>query len=163
MKKRDFVGLIAEWNIKFLCDKMKIMKKNLAYVLCYIFWAITVASTFLLLLAGREFYLKIMAFVIKSGWVGGAIDKFLFVGAGILWLAVVIYIEAYYREGVKKDDLVKRFLFVTGIEILILFIFHTIPLAIAGVGFTPVEGMIAIGELGVAIALLFVTRRRKIA
>ena len=76
---------------------------------CYIFWAITVASTFLLLLAGREFYLKIMAFVIKSGWVGGAIDKFLFVGAGILWLAVVIYIEAYYREGVKRTTLLKGF------------------------------------------------------
>lgn len=139
------------------------MKKNLAYVLCYTFWAITVASTFLLLLAGREFYLKIMAFVIESGWVGSAIDKFLFIGIGILWLAVVIYAEVYYREGIKRGDLVRRFLFVVGIEALILFIFHTIPLAIAGVGFTPVEIIIALGELGIAIVLLSVTRRKKIA
>ncbi|HPC77198.1 MAG TPA: hypothetical protein PK811_02575, partial [bacterium] len=90
------------------------MKKNLAYVLSYIFWFITVGITFLLFLAGREFYLKIMAFIITNRWVGNAIDKFLFVGLAILWLAMVIYVEAYYREGVKNDSLINRFLFVTG-------------------------------------------------
>lgn len=131
------------------------MKKTLAYVLSYIFWIITVGTTFLLFLAGREFYLKVMAFIIRDRWIGNALDKFLFVGLAILWLAIVIYVEAYYREGVKKDILTKRFLFVTGIQLLILFFFHNVPLAIARIGFSPIEVLIALGELGGAIILIF--------
>ncbi len=137
------------------------MKKNLAYVLCYIFWFITIGITFLLFLAGREFYLKIMAFIVTNRWIGNAIDKFLFLGLAILWLAMVIYVEAYYREGVKNDSLINRFLFVTGIELLVLFIFHNVPLAIARIGFTPVEILIAIIELGGAIALISLALRKK--
>jgi len=129
--------------------------------LSYIFWFITVGITFLLFLAGREFYLKIMAFIITNRWVGNAIDKFLFVGLAILWLAMVIYVEAYYREGVKNDSLINRFLFVTGIELLILFIFQNIPLAIARIGFTPTEILIALIELGGAIALISLALRKR--
>lgn len=138
------------------------MKKSLAYVLSYIFWVITAGSTFLLFLAGREFYLKVMAFIIRDRWIGNALDKFLFVGLAILWLAIVIYVEAYYREGVKKDSPVRRFLFVTGIELLILFLFHNIPLAIARISLTPIEVLIALGELGGAIILIFFALKRRV-
>lgn len=138
------------------------MKKTLAYILCYIFWIITTATTFLLFLAGREFYLKVMAFFIRDRWVGSAVDRFLFVGIAILWLALVIYVEAYYRNGVKKGDLVQRFLYVTGIELLVLFTFHNVPLAIARIAFTPLEITIALSELGGAIALIFLALRRRV-
>lgn len=137
------------------------MKRTLSYILCYIFWIISTATTFLLFLAGREFYLKVMAFVIRDRWIGNALDKFLFVGIAILWLAIVIYIEAYYRAGIKKGDLAQRFLFVTGIELLCLFTFHNVPLAIARIGLTPLEAIIALTELGGAIVLLFVALRKR--
>jgi len=133
----------------------------MSYVLCYIFWIISTATTFLLFLAGREFYLKVMAFIIRDRWIGNALDKFLFVGIAILWLAIVIYIEAYYRAGIKKGDLVQRFLLVTGIELLCLFTFHNVPLAIARIGLTPLETIIALTELGGAVLLLFVALRKR--
>lgn len=139
------------------------MKKNLAYVLSYIFWVITAGTSFLLFLAGREFYLKVMAFIIRDRWIGNALDKFLFVGLAILWLAIVIYVEAYYREGVKKDSPVRRFLFVTGIQLLLLFIFHNVPLAIARIGLTPVEVLIALGELGGAVILILFGLKSRVA
>lgn len=138
------------------------MRRILSYILCYIFWIISTATTFLLFLAGREFYLKVMAFIIRDRWIGNALDKFLFVGIAILWLAIVIYIEAYYRTGVKKGDLIQRFLYVTGIELLFLFTFHNVPLAIARIGVTPLEVMIALAELGGAVALIFVALKKRV-
>ncbi|MCX7796088.1 MAG: hypothetical protein N2380_06170 [bacterium] len=138
------------------------MRKTLAYILCYIFWIITTATMFLLFLAGREFYLKVMAFFIRDRWVGSAIDRFLFVGIAILWLAIVIYAEAYYRNGVKKGDLIQRFLYITGIELLVLFVFHNVPLALARIAYTPLEITIALAELGGAIALIFVALKKRV-
>ncbi len=138
------------------------MKKILSYILCYIFWVITTATTFLLFLAGREFYLKVMAFFIRDRWVGSAIDRFLFVGIAIFWLAIVIYIESYYRNGIKKGVLIQRFLFVTGIEFLVLFTFHNVPLAIARITFTPLEVVIALVELGGAIALISIALKKRV-
>jgi hypothetical protein len=138
------------------------MKKALGYILCYILWVISTATTFLLFLAGRGFYLKVMAFIIRDRWIGNALDKFLFVGIAVLWLAIVIYIEAYYRAGVKKGDLLQRFLLVTGIELLCLFTFHNVPLALARIRFTLLEVMIALSELGGAIILLFVALKKRV-
>lgn len=138
------------------------MKKMLSYILCYIFWVITTATTFLLFLAGREFYLKVMAFFIRDRWVGSAIDRFLFVGIAIFWLAIVIYIESYYRNGVKRGDLIQRFLFVTGIEFLVLFTFHNVPLAMARIPFTPLEIVIALTELGGAIVLISIALKKRV-
>ncbi|MGB9681965.1 MAG: hypothetical protein ACP5RW_09045 [bacterium] len=137
------------------------MKKTLSYILCYIFWIVTLASSFFLFLLGREFYLKIMALLNTNRWSAGAIDKFLFLGLAILWLAFAIFTEAYYRKGVENSTLLPRFFYVTGIELLVLFFIQNIPLALVGLRFSLLEIILALGELLIGILLIFIAFTRK--
>jgi len=138
------------------------MKKTLSYVLCYILWILTLAFSFFLFLVGREFYLRIMALLNTNRWSAGAIDKFLFLGLAILWLALIIFAEAYYRKGAEDNTLFPRFFYITGIELLILFFFQNIPLALAGLKFSWLEIILALAEFVIGIFFLFIAFRKKV-
>lgn len=138
------------------------MKKTLSYVLCYILWILTLAFSFFLFLTGREFYLRIMALLETNRWAAGAIDKFLFLGLAILWLAFIIFTEAYYRKGAENNTLFPRFFYVTGIELLILFFFQNVPLALLGIKFSWLEIILAIAEVGIGVFLIFIAFRKKV-
>jgi uncharacterized membrane protein YhdT len=103
-----------------------------------------------------------MALLETNRWAAGAIDKFLFLGLAILWLAFIIFTEAYYRKGAENNTLFPRFFYVTGIELLILFFFQNVPLALLGIKFSWLEIILAIAEVGIGVFLIFIAFRKKV-
>jgi hypothetical protein len=103
-----------------------------------------------------------MALLTTNRWSAGAIDKFLFLGLAILWLAFAIFTEAYYRKGAETNTILPRFFYITGIELLILFFIQNIPLALIGLRFSLIEIVIALAELLIGILLIFIAFTKKV-
>ncbi len=108
------------------------MKKNLLYVLCYVLWFITVALGLYNLLSIRGLYLLILEVGALKGsfnpWAISAADKFAFLILAVIFLAFVIYCESYYRVGVIKSKLWRRFSLITGGQFILLFLINIIPI-----------------------------------
>ncbi|MCX7846287.1 MAG: hypothetical protein N2312_06715 [Dictyoglomaceae bacterium] len=135
-------------------------KINFQIILCYILWLITTIFTFYLLLLFRGFYLKIMPFITKNILVINFVDKLLFIIFVILALGIIMGIESYYRKGIFKNNLLQRFLYITGIEIFLLFIFQYLPPSLYGAFPNIFQIFIGILELGLALFLIYISQRK---
>jgi len=123
-------------------------------------WVVTAALGFLDLIAARNLSLTIMAAVSLSRWVAPAVDKFIFLGLGIVWLALVIFTEYYYRDSVPKKKLWQSFSLITGIELSFLFVAHAAPLLILGLRNLNWINCLAMGaECAAGTVLLFLALR----
>lgn len=133
----------------------------MSYFLCYLLWAITGALGFLDLIAARSLSLTVMGVVSLSRWVAPAIDKFIFLTLGILWLALVIFCEYYYRRSLLKKKLWQSFFLITGIELLFLFLAHITPHLLIGLRGLNWFNLLIIagGEGGGGAVLLFLALR----
>ncbi len=134
---------------------VKLIKQIIPFLLCYLLWVITAALAFLNLLVARRLFLVILSVFSVSSWSATAIDKVSFIFLGVVWLALVVFSEYYYRSGISKNKLWKNFSLVTGIQLLFFFTARITPLLIVGERrFTWVNYLLAAGELGGGIVLL---------
>ena len=132
------------------------LKPILLHILCYSLWVVTVALAFLNLIVARNLYLIIMSVASVPYWTIGALDKLLFIAAGVVWLVLTIFTEHYYRTGIPENSLWKRFSLFMGIQLLFLFTAHLLPSLLVGVrNFTWWEYLLFTGELGGGLLLLF--------
>jgi len=131
------------------------MRQILSYLLCYLLWVITAALGFLNLIAARGLCLVILAAISFNLWAARAVDKFIFIFLGIIWLVLVIFSEYYYRDSVPKKKLWKSFSLITGIQFLFLFLTHLIPALMLGV-----KGLNWINYLLIRIRILYGIYRR---
>ena len=147
-------------------DKGK--RKMLPYLLCYTLWVITAALGFLDLIAARSLCLTLMGVASLSRWVAPAVDKFIFLVFGIVWLILVIFSEYYYRNSIPKKRLWQSFSLIAGIELSFLSLSHLFPFLILGLGKLSWFNLLVIGTecAGGTVLLLFAfhsSHRRKIS
>ena len=80
----------------------------------------------------------------------------------ISWFIMLIVVEEYYRKGVEKHSLIKRFMKVTGVLLILLFVsdlFLTLMLGLTATGWLRVLLMII--ELLAGIAFLILSRSKR--
>ena len=142
---------------------VKFLRRISSYVLCYLLWGITIALAFLNLIVARNLYLTIMGVLSVHPWSAGAIDKISFLFLGIVWLALTIFSEYYYRESISKNRLWKSFSLIMGIQLLFLFAAHFVPFLLVGVrSFTWIDYILFTGELGGGLVLIAIRKVRPI-
>ena len=142
---------------KSVTTLVKLTKRIMPYLLCYLLWAITAALAFLNLLLARRLFLAILSAFSVSYWSATAIDKVSFMLFAVLWLVLVVFSEDYYLHSISKNRLWKSFSLVTGIQLLFLFVARLTPSLIVGVRqFTWVNYLLSVGELGGGIVLLVI-------
>ena len=96
-------------------------KTALSYVVCYAMFFFSAALMFFtLFMVGRGLILRWSAQVIERPYTRGIFDKFGVLIFGLIWLGFAIYVERYYRYGLRRNKLFKRFGRVTVIELCLL-------------------------------------------
>ena len=103
-------------------ENMSLQKRVFRYLLCYVFWVISMALGFLDLVAARELGLDLVAVAGVDLKLVSLIDKAGFFLFGVAGLVIIILTEVYYRKGIVHQRLVERFGLVTGVELLFLFV-----------------------------------------
>ena len=112
----------------------------------YLFWLISSLITIYLLLYSRGFYLKIFSFLIRDFYLINVIDKFLFIILSLFALGFIIYLESLYRKREQVKSYFK-FLLVTGIQLIILFLFQFTPYLLLRIPLSYKEVILLILEL----------------
>lgn len=143
-------------------------KKGIDTILFYIFWIVSLGlGAWFVIIAREAFETFLGRFFIKSP------DQFIIIRQArfwdivfsvllwILWFAMMIVTEEYYRRGVTKNVLWQRFARVTGILLILIFIANfsqNLMLGYAVVGWLP--WLLCVLELIAGIALITVSRLR---
>jgi hypothetical protein len=97
-------------------------------------------------------------------WVVRALDKFIFIGLGLLWLALVVIAEDYLKKSAEKHDLFKRFAWIGGIEITLFSILNVYLYAMGGGRLTDYWILLLGGGgtlIGVALIITYILLRRR--
>lgn len=102
------------------------MTRLFNYLAAYGLWLLDLALAFWLIIVIRTAYLGIFALYYKPGGLTyslrvGFADKMFILILGIGWLIFMIVTESYFRNGVLRNDLFKRFARVTGPALLVVF------------------------------------------
>ena len=145
------------------------MATIIKYVSAYLMWIVDLALTLWLVFMSRTVFLGIFALSYSGGpsfyaqlVYGHRVDfadKMFSILLGLGWLVFMILTEAYFRAGVARDDLFKRFAKVTGPVLLIIFVVDLILLWIQGPGGGVwLRWLMLVAELGFGITLLRLTR-----
>ncbi len=83
------------------------------------------------------------------------LDKAFIIILGLTWLALMVIIEEYFRNGVQKGDLFKRIARMTGPILLCIFVVDLLMFWLEGVrAGNWIRWLILAGELGIGLALL---------
>ncbi|TYT23395.1 hypothetical protein FY122_04045 [Dictyoglomus thermophilum] len=112
----------------------------------YLFWLISSVITIYLLLYSRGFYLKIFSVLVRDFYLINVIDKFLFIILSFFALGFIIYFESFYRKRERVKSYLK-FLLVTGIQLIILFLFQFTPYLLLRTPLSYKEAILLILEL----------------
>jgi len=140
------------------------MTRIFKYLGVYVLWVVDLGLAFWLIFISRTVFLGIFALFYKEGaWVYSRrvdlADKVFLLILGLGWLVFMIVVEAYFRAGVLRDDLLKRFARVTGPVLLSIFGVDLILFWLQGVGGGDwLRWSILAAELGIGIALLVSAR-----
>ena len=89
-----------------------------SYVACYLLWAVTALLGLLDLAAARMWLQDGYVLLGLSPWGFAAARNFGLILFALAWLGGVLYAEAYYREGVAKRTLWRRFATITIAQIV---------------------------------------------
>ncbi|AEE96400.1 hypothetical protein [Mahella australiensis] len=107
-------------------NKISLQEHLLVYALIIITGALGLLDWFML----RDMILALLSSSSLDPWSWGAIDKICFIILGIMWL-ILIFVSAHcYEKGVVRKKLWRYFSFITGIELIILFVTHVIPIIV---------------------------------
>jgi len=123
-------------------------------MISYILWLFTCSFTIVLLLYARSFYLKMMILLVNNLNTINILDKFLFIVLSFVALGVIVFSDVYYKR--DKKNFWRRFSLVTGIQLIVFFVFQYLPTIIIGAYMNRTEVLAGILELliaGILIAL----------
>ena len=140
------------------------MAKIIKYLSAYLMWIVDLGLSFWLLLMRRTVFLGLFALSYKGGNLVYAqrvdfADKVFSILLGLAWLVFMIIAEAYFRAGVSRDDLLKRFAGITGPVALGIFVVDLILFWLQGVGGGGwLRQSVLAAELGIGIILLMFAR-----
>jgi hypothetical protein len=142
------------------------MNKVIKYVVAYALWIVDLGLTMWLIITSRSGLLGTLSRIYKNGdvrynYAAGFLDKSVLIILGLGWLAFMIFSEKYFRVGVQKNLLLKRFARVTGSVLLCIFCINLILLWVNGVGRGSwLSWLILAAELGLGIILLVSANRK---
>jgi hypothetical protein len=142
------------------------MKIVIKYVVAYALWIVDLGLTIWFIIISRSGLLGLLSLIyhygdVRYNYVAGFIDKFFWITFGLGWLAFMIFSEGYFRVGVQKNVLLKRFARVTGSILLCIFAVNLILLWVKGVGQGSwLNWLILAAELGLGIILLVSANRK---
>jgi hypothetical protein len=140
------------------------MAKTIKYVSAYLMWVVDLGLAFWFFIISRTVFLGIFALSYKSGQLVYAqrvdfADKVFSILLGLAWLIFMIIVEAYFRAGASRDDLLKRFASVTGLVLLGIFCVDLILFWLQGVGTGGwLRWFVLAAELSAGIVLLMLAR-----
>ena len=140
------------------------MIRIIKYLGVYVLWVVDLGLAFWLIFISRTVFLGIFALFYKEGaWVYSRrvdlADKVFLLILGLGWLVFMIVVEAHFRAGALRDDLLKRFARVTGPVLLGIFGVDLILFWLQGVGRGDwLRWFILAAELGIGIVLLVSAR-----
>jgi hypothetical protein len=134
-----------------------------SYVLAYLMWIVVLALGIWFVVISRSALLGAFATfyvgnVVSRTWQGRLYDKVYIIAVGLLWLVLMVVAEAYFREGVQRRELLKRFARVAGLEILLIFAADLFLFWLQGGGGTWLRWLILGGELVAGLLLLVFAR-----
>lgn len=136
------------------------MNKVLKYASAYGIWIVDLGLAAWLFYLSRTVFLGLLALSGQAGeWqfakTVNLIDRVVTVVLGLGWLAFVIITEDYFRKAVKKGNLLRRFVRVTGPVLLCIFVVDLILFWLQGIGSSYwLRWLILAVELCVGIALV---------
>jgi len=136
------------------------MTRIIKYLGAYALWVVDLGLAFWLIFISRTVFLGIFALFYDKGQLAYAhrvdfADKVFSITLGLGWLVFMIVVEAYFRAGALRDDLLKRFARVTGPVLLGIFGVDLILFWLQGAGGGDwLRWLILSAELGSGIALL---------
>lgn len=105
-------------------------KLGLRYILAYLMWVVVMVLGIWFLIISRNALLGAFGIygalhvesAVTRAWLARLYDKVYMILAGLLWLALTVVAEAYFREGVQRRKLLRRFCRIAGIELLLIFV-----------------------------------------
>ena len=136
------------------------MRKIFSNVISSVLWIVDLALAFWLFYFIRTAYLDIFALFYKTGNTRYShtvdfLDKAIIILLGLAWLALMIIVEEYFRAGIQKGDMLKRFARITGPLLLCIFAVDLILAWLQGIGGGNwLRWIILAGELGIGITLI---------
>ena len=140
------------------------MAKIIKYAGAYLMWIVALGLSFWLFLMSRTVFLGLFALSYKGGNLVYAqrvdfADKVFSILLGLGWLVFMIIVEAYFRAGASRDDLLRRFARITGPVVLGIFGVDFILYWLQGVGGGGwLRQSVLAAELGMGIILLMFAR-----
>ncbi len=140
------------------------MAKIIKYVSAYLMWIVDLGLAFWLFVISRTVFLGLFALSYKGGQLVYAqrvdfADKVFSILLGLAWLVFMIIVEAYFRSGVSREDLLKRFAKVTGPVLLGIFGVDLILFWLQNVGGSDwLRWLVLAAELGIGMILLMLAR-----
>jgi len=141
-----------------------IIKKSLNYVIAYALWIVTILlGLWFVLLARGGFQGALATFYVRGSLTYAQRARFfeqVFVLVmGLLWLALVLITEGYFRSGAQRPDLLKRFARVAGLVLLLVFVADLFLFWLQGVpSGNWLRWLILAGELALGIVFLLYAR-----
>ena len=101
-----------------------------SYVLCYLFWIVSVGLGLLDMILIRELLGQFSDLLVADIWICVVVDKFALLILGLIWIAFTIVSENHYRKGISEGDLVRRFALVTAAELSVPVLAYVMPFLI---------------------------------
>ena len=136
------------------------MKKVITYVFAYVMWIVDLGLALWFAYLCRTDLLSIFALFYQKEnayfrGMANVIDRVFLLILGLGWLAFMIFVEQYYRVGIRKKNLLVRITSVTGPLVLAVFVANLILFWVKGIGrYDWLSWLILAVELGVGIALI---------
>ena len=100
-------------------EKGSFWQKAVDAILIYVLWAVVIVLGLWCLIVSRSAINIIYIVITWNRWVLRAVDRWSLLLLGIVWLAGVILVEAWFRDGVEKGVLWKRFIITAGSEMVL--------------------------------------------
>lgn len=96
------------------------------YVACYVLWVAFSALGILTMFSLRDNLLSLLPIV--GPWIMGGLDKFGILLLGLVWLAYVIFLEHYLRQGIELKRFWQRVVLIAVIQAGVLAISYGLQL-----------------------------------
>jgi hypothetical protein len=131
------------------------------YALAYLFWAISVVLAFVALLVWRTSAMIALGITQWDRYLEHALNQFGFLILAVVGLSVIVFAEHFYRTGVEKLHLLRRFLLLTGIEVLIIALAHLVQWGGRLMLGLPGSALLFVVELLISLACFLLYRRAR--
>ncbi len=144
-------------NFVWKKNKLKLWQHFVVYVLTVITGLLGLLN--LLMLREMILLLLLASSINPLSW--AAIDKFSFILFAMTWLVTVYVSVHYYQKGFVNKRIWSYFLFITGVQVIILFLTHILPMLV-GKGHYSVILTILEGIIGIACIVSSIYIKRSV-